>query len=75
MLTFFRRQNGRAFFPPLPIAALPRRSWRGEHTQPLQGGDGFWRQLVFFRKAKGQREIQSTLAFSASHEARRRMAV
>ena len=26
-LAFFRRQNGRAFFPPLPIAALPRRSW------------------------------------------------
>ena len=26
VLTFFRRQNGRAFFPPLPIAALlPRR--------------------------------------------------
>ena len=30
---------------------------------------------MFFRKAKGQREIKSTLAFSASHEARRRMAV
>ena len=27
VLTFFRRQNGRAFFPPLPIAALLRRSW------------------------------------------------
>ena len=27
-LAFFRRQNGRAFFPPLPIAALLRRSWR-----------------------------------------------
>ena len=26
VLAFFRRQNGRAFFPPLPIAALPRRS-------------------------------------------------
>ena len=26
VLAFFRRQNGRAFFPPLPIAALlPRR--------------------------------------------------
>ena len=24
----FRRQNGRAFFPPLPIAALLPRSWR-----------------------------------------------
>ena len=29
----------------------------------------------FFRKTKGQREIKSTLAFSASHEAHRRMAV
>ena len=28
-LAFFRRQNGRAFFPPLPIAALLPRSWRG----------------------------------------------
>ena len=28
VLAFFRRQNGRAFFPPLPIAALLRRSWR-----------------------------------------------
>ena len=26
-LAFFRRQNGRAFFPPLPIAALLPRSW------------------------------------------------
>ena len=29
VLTFFRRQNERAFFPPLPIAALLPRSWRG----------------------------------------------
>ena len=28
-LAFFRRQNGRAFFPPLPIAALLPRSRRG----------------------------------------------
>ena len=28
-LAFFRRQNGRAFFPPLPIAALLPRRWRG----------------------------------------------
>ena len=27
VLTFFRRQSGRAFFPPLPIAALLTRSW------------------------------------------------
>ena len=35
-LAFFRRQNGRAFFPPLPIAALLRRSWRGADL-PLAG--------------------------------------
>ena len=28
VLAYFRRQNGRAFFPPLPIAALLPRSWR-----------------------------------------------
>ena len=28
VLAFFRRQNGRAFFPPLPIAARFPRSWR-----------------------------------------------
>ena len=72
-LAFFRRQNGRAFFPPLPIAALPRRSWRG-HTQPLRRGVRR-RKLNACATTKGQREIQSTLAFSASHEARRRMAV
>ena len=36
-LAFFRRQNGRAFFPPLPIAALLPRSRRGAglpHARP-----------------------------------------
>ena len=37
-LAFFRRQNGRAFFPPLPIAALLPRSWRGADL-PLAGWD------------------------------------
>ncbi len=32
-------------------------------------------QLVYFCNAKGQREFEFTLAFVASHEARRRMAV
>ena len=36
-LAFFRRQNGRAFFPPLPIAALLPRSRRGANL-PLAGG-------------------------------------
>ena len=39
-LAFFRRQNGRAFFPPLPIAALLRRSRRGAGL-PLAGWDAF----------------------------------
>ena len=73
MLAFFRRQNGRAFFPSLPIAALPRHSWRGAYST-LAGWDASTKTGHFYN-AKGQREIQSTLAFSASHEARRRMAV
>ena len=58
----------RCLSPPCPGAV------GGGHTQPLQGGM-LWRSLCFFRKAKGRREIKSTLAFLASHEARRRMAV
>ena len=37
-LAFFRRQNGRTFFPPLPIAALLPRSWRRAGV-PLAGWD------------------------------------
>ena len=37
-LAFFRRQNGRAFFPPLPIAALLPRSRRGAYA-PLASWD------------------------------------
>ena len=36
-LAFFRRQNRRVFFPPLPIAALPPAAGVG-HTQPLWVG-------------------------------------
>ena len=32
VLAFFRRQNGRAFFPSLPIAALLPRGWRGANS-------------------------------------------
>ena len=66
MLAFFRRQNRRAFFPSLPIAALLPRSWRGDILNPCRGDALAW--LVFFRKAKGQREIKSTLTFTASRE-------
>ena len=73
VLAFFRRQNGRAFFPPLPIAALLPRRWRWADSN-----SGAWdasMRLEYFCNAKGQRDFKSTLAFLASHEACRRMAV
>ena len=48
-LAFFRRQNGRAFFPPLPIAALLPHSWRGA-SLPLAGG--MLRRGLFFLHCK-----------------------
>ena len=36
VLTLFLFQKGQGFFPPLPIAALLRRSWRGAYL-PLAG--------------------------------------
>ena len=38
MLAFFRLQNGRAFFPPLPIAALLPRRWRWADSKESQLG-------------------------------------
>ena len=38
VLAFFRRQNGRAFFPPLPIAALLRRRLGGGEGQIARVG-------------------------------------
>ena len=106
MLAYFRRQNGRAFFPPLPIAALLPRSWHWADSKKCKlgcfGRDWVASQrqkasfffslslalyilnqrcwddsmlLGYFRNTKGQRDFISTLAFIASHEARRRMAV
>ena len=73
VLTLFLFQKGQGFFPPLPIAALLPHSWRGA-SLPLAGWNAsVW--LVYFCSAKGQREIKITLAFVASHEACRRMAV
>ncbi|MDY3244410.1 MAG: hypothetical protein SOX38_10800, partial [Candidatus Limiplasma sp.] len=106
VLTLFLFQKGQGFFPPLPIAALLPRSWRGASLS-LAGWDasmwpeGFaawinglmffsrsrrwvyaalagWDVLVwlgYFCNAKGQRDFKITLAFIASHEACRRMAV
>ena len=50
VLAFFRRQNGRAFFPPLPIAALLPRRWLW-----LGSNSGAWdvtMQLVLQRRKK-----------------------
>ena len=58
----------RCLSPPCPGAV------GGGHTQPLRLGMRR-RKLNTCATPKGQREIQSTLAFSASHEACRRMAV
>ncbi len=67
-LAFFRRQNGRAFFPPLPIAALLRRSWRWAYL-PLAGWDAsMWPEgfaawingLMFF--SRSQRGAYAALA-------------
>ena len=73
VLAFFRRQNGRAFFPPLPIAALLPRSW---HWADSNGGA--WdasERLGWLRSAKGQRGFQIMLACGASRRACRPTAV
>ena len=73
VLTLFLFQKGQGFFPPLPIAALLPRSRRGAYL-PLAGWNAsVW--LGYFCSAKGLRDFKSTLAFLASHEACRRMAV
>ena len=60
VLTLFLFQKGQGFFPPLPIAALLRRSWRWAYS-PLAGWDAsVW--LGYFCNAKGQREVKITLA-------------
>ena len=69
-------------FPPSKWAGLfPSAAYRRSAPPQLaQGiispcGVGCFGVACVFCKAKGQREIKSTPAFSASHEARRRMAV
>ena len=62
VLTLFLFQKGQGFFPPLPIAALLRRSWLWAYA-PLAGWDvSMW--LVYFCNTKGQRDFKSTLAFA-----------
>ena len=52
MLAFFRRQNGQAFFPPLPIAALLRHSWRGTNINGGAWDISVWRG--WFRREEQQ---------------------
>ena len=46
VLTLFLFQKGQGFFPPLPIAALFPRSWRGAYA-PLAGWDVSKRLDIF----------------------------
>ena len=50
-LAFFRRQNGRAFFPPLPIATLLPRSWRWADSKKCKLGC-FGRDWVALQRQK-----------------------
>ena len=78
-----RAERARArLFPPSKWAGLfPSAAYRRPAPAQLAGDIlnpcrvGCFGVACVFCHAKGQREIKSTLAFSASHEARRRMAV
>ena len=74
MLAFFRRQNGRAFFPPLPIAALLRCQLGGGGAEIVQV-EMLLRRMAGLAAPKASVVLEPMLAFVASHEARRRMAV
>ena len=73
VLTLFLFQKGQGFFPPLPIAALLPAVGAGQ-AYPLRVGMPSVR-IESFWNAKGQRGFEAMLAFIASHEACRRMAV
>ena len=62
MLAYFRRQNGRAFFPPLPIAALLPRSWRWADSN----GDAWDAsvQLRWLRSAKNRLDFYSAVGIN-----------
>ena len=72
-LAFFRRQNGRAFFPPLPYAALAPRGRRKAYAT-LADWDAlaWWGQ---FSRAVGWRILETMLACGASRRACRPTAV
>ena len=67
VLTLFLFQKGQGFFPSLPIAALLRRQ--------LGGGGAEIVQVEMLLRGKASVVLEPMLAFVASHEACRRMAV
>ena len=73
VLAFFRRQNGQAFFPSLPIAALLPRSWRwADSTSAAWDGSP---QLEFFAMQKASGISYPRWLFYASRRACRPTAV
>ena len=63
VLTLFLFQKGQGFFPPLPIAALLPRSWRGAYLH-LAGWDASVR-LGYFGNTKVQPVFQNKLDFES----------
>ena len=74
VLTLFLFQKGRAFFPPLPIAALLRCQLGGGGAEIVQV-EMLLRRMAGLAAPKASVVLEPMLAFGASHEARRRMAV
>ena len=74
VLAFFRRQNRRAFFPSLPIAALLRCQLGGGGAEIVQV-EMLLRRMAGLAAPKASVVLEPMLAFVASHEACRRMAV
>ena len=74
VLTLFLFQKGQGFFPSLPIAALLRRQLGGGGAEIVQVGM-LLRRLAGPAAPKASVVLEPMLAFVASHEACRRMAV
>ena len=74
VLTLFLFQKGRAFFPSLPITALLRCQLGGGGAEIVQV-EMLLRRMAGLAAPKASVVLEPMLAFVASHEARRRMAV
>ena len=74
VLTLFLFQKGRAFFPSLPIAALLRCQLGGGGAEIVQV-EMLLRRMAGLAAPKASVVLEPMLAFVASHEACRRMAV